>query len=78
MANSFITITGKKNTWCFLDEDSNKCNFKMIQIPLTLLEFFPYISQGQRKAIKSSSPPFVPPPGKTSKRTFAWEVGHFM
>ncbi|CAH3143046.1 unnamed protein product [Pocillopora meandrina] len=30
-------------------------------------------STGQRKAIKSSSPPFVPPPGKTSKRTFAWE-----
>ncbi|XP_022790539.1 outer dense fiber protein 2-like isoform X2 [Stylophora pistillata] len=30
-------------------------------------------STGQRKAIKSSSPPFVPPPGKTSKRPFAWE-----
>lgn len=30
-------------------------------------------SSGQRKAVKSSSPPFVPPPGKTSKRPFAWE-----
>lgn len=30
-------------------------------------------SSGQRKAVKSSSPPFVPPPGKTSRRPFAWE-----
>ncbi|KAL9988685.1 hypothetical protein ACROYT_G003159 [Oculina patagonica] len=30
-------------------------------------------STGQRKAIKSSSPPFIPPPGKTSKRPLAWE-----
>lgn len=30
-------------------------------------------SSGYRKAIKSSSPPFVPPPGKTSKRPLAWE-----
>jgi len=30
-------------------------------------------SAGQRKAMKSSSPPFVPPPGKTSKRPYAWE-----
>ncbi|CAH3021500.1 unnamed protein product [Porites evermanni] len=31
-------------------------------------------SVGQRKAMKSSgSPPFVPPPGRTSRRPFAWE-----
>ncbi|XP_020610397.1 outer dense fiber protein 2-like isoform X3 [Orbicella faveolata] len=33
----------------------------------------PTAVEGQRKAVKSSSPPFVPPPGKTSKRPFAWE-----
>lgn len=30
-------------------------------------------STGHRKAMKSASPPFVPPPGKTSMRPFAWE-----
>ena len=26
--------------------------------------------------MKSASPPFVPPPGKTSKKPYAWEVGN--
>lgn len=30
-------------------------------------------SAGYRKSTKSGSPPFVPPPGKTSKRPFTWE-----
>lgn len=30
-------------------------------------------SAGYRKSTKSGSPPFIPPPGKTSKRPFTWE-----
>lgn len=30
-------------------------------------------SSGYRKSTKSGSPPFIPPPGKTSKKPFTWE-----
>ncbi|XP_029180081.2 outer dense fiber protein 2-like isoform X3 [Acropora millepora] len=30
-------------------------------------------SAGYRKSTKSGSPPFIPPPGKTSKKPFTWE-----
>ncbi|KAK2567261.1 Outer dense fiber protein 2 [Acropora cervicornis] len=33
----------------------------------------PTAVEGYRKSTKSGSPPFIPPPGKTSKRPFTWE-----